>query len=158
MMDRDNNPGTMSEDPADVLLRQLFHLKGYETPDTARMIKNKQNIIRQVREINSRKRWNLFDLLEVNIPWFFAEPKYGIAGLFVAFASLQYLGISARSASQGTPTGIYTASGEMVAFGQRSAISTNAASYPKLPDNLHLFPSQQGDSGVRFVGRLETKN
>ena len=32
------------------LLRQLFHLKRYETPETARMTRNKQNIMRQVRE------------------------------------------------------------------------------------------------------------
>ncbi|MCK5675691.1 MAG: hypothetical protein KAH99_01595, partial [Verrucomicrobia bacterium] len=107
MMDRNNNPETVSEDPADALLRQLFHLKVYENPDAARMIRNKQNIMRRVREASSRKHWSLADLLEVNIPWFFTEPKYGIAALFVVFAGLQYLGINSRNASQ-SHTGIYT--------------------------------------------------
>ncbi|MEN8255942.1 MAG: hypothetical protein ABFR33_10800 [Verrucomicrobiota bacterium] len=156
MMGRDNNLETVSVDPADALLQQLFHLKDYETPDTARMIRNKQNIMRQVREANSRRRWSLTDLLEVNIPWFFAEPKYGIAALFIAFAGLQYLGINPRNASQ-SHTGIYTAADGMAAFEQHTAISTNAVSYPKLPDNLDLFPDQQGDAGVKFVGRIEPK-
>ncbi|MEN7972453.1 MAG: hypothetical protein ABFR47_01320 [Verrucomicrobiota bacterium] len=145
---------TTAEDPADMLLRQLFHLKGYETPESDRMVKSKQNIMRGVREVNSRKRWSLFDLLEVNIPWFFAEPKYGIAILFVAFAGLQYLGVNTRSASYNY--GIYTAPGSNVtALEQGSA--TNSVSYPKLPDGLNLFPGQQSDSGVKFVGRVEPK-
>lgn len=156
MMDRNNNPETVSEDPADALLRQLFHLKVYENPDAARMIRNKQNIMRRVREASSRKHWSLADLLEVNIPWFFTEPKYGIAALFVVFAGLQYLGINSRNASQ-SHTGIYTAADGMVAFEQHTAVSTNTISYPKLPDNLSLFPDQQGDSGVKFVGRIEPK-
>lgn len=156
MMGRNNNLEAVSEDPADVLLRQLFHLKDYEVPDAARMIRNKQNIMRQVREASSGQRWSLADLLEVNIPWFFAEPKYGIAALFVVFAGLQYLGINPRNASQ-SHTGIYTASDGMAAFEQHTAISTNTVSYPKLPDNLNLFPDRQGDTGVKFVGRVEPK-
>jgi len=154
MMGRNNNLETVPGDPADVLLRQLFHLKDYEIPDAARMIRNKQNIMRQVREASSRKRWSLTGLLEVNIPWFFAEPKYGIAALFIAFAGLQYLGINPRNAPQ-SHTGIYTDSAEMVAFEQPAA--TNTVFYPKLPDNLDLFPDQQGDAGVKFVGRIEPK-
>ena len=41
MMNKNDNLKTTAEDPADVLLQQLFHLKSYETPDAARMIKNK---------------------------------------------------------------------------------------------------------------------
>ncbi len=156
MMERSNNLETASGAPADVLLRQLFHLKGYETPDPARMTRNRQNIMRQVREANSRRRWSLADLLEVNIPWFFAEPKYGIAALFIAFASLQYLGINTRNTSQ-NQTGIYAPDGSIAMAGQSTTFSTNGISYPKLPDHLPLFPDRQGDDGVRFVGRIDPR-
>ena len=152
MMDKNDNLEMVAEDVADELLQKLFHLKSYEIPDSERMTRNKQNIMRRVREVNSRTRWDLFDLLEVNIPWFFAEPKYGIAALFIAFASLQYLGVSSRHIPNGQ-TGIYTASDQMASLDRRTTISTNMVSYPELPDNLNLFPNQQGDDGVKFVGR-----
>ena len=156
MMDRDYNLEKTSGDRADELLQQLFHLKGYETPDAARMAKNKQNIMRQVRELNNRKHWSLSDLLEVNIPWFFAEPRYGIAALFVVFATLQFWGVNSQKQVHGE-AGLYTRNSGIALAGQSVDIFTNSISYPKLPDNLNLFPDQQGDSGVMFVGRIEPK-
>lgn len=152
MMEKNDNLKTPPGGAGDELLQKLFHLKSYEVPDPDRMTRNKQNIMRQVREVNSRARWDLFDLLEVNIPWFFAEPKYGIAALFVAFAGLQYLGASSRNMPD-SRTGIYTASDQMASLERRATISTNTVSYPMLPDNLNLFPAQQGDDGIKFVGR-----
>jgi len=156
MMDRNENLEIPPVDPADALLRQLFHLKGYETPDAARMTRSKQNIMRQVREANSRNRWSLSDLLEVNIPWFFAEPRYGIAALFVVFAGLQFWGVNTQKQVRGK-TGIYTSESNVAVLDQSTVFSTNRVSYPKLPDNLELFPDQQGDAGVKFVGRIEAK-
>ena len=148
-----NNPETQ----ADVLVQQLLHLKRYEVPAVGRMVKSKQNIMRQVREANSRTRWSLGDLLEMNVPWFFAEPRYGVAALFVAFAALQFWGVNSQKQSHGK-TGIYT-SGHGVAMLERNAsVSTNAVSYPRLPDNFTLFPAQQGHrNDVKFVGRIEPK-
>lgn len=147
-----------SGDSADVLLQQLLHLKKYELPEPSRMVKSKQNIMRQVREVNSQKRWSLGDLLEVNVPWFFAEPRYGIALLFIVFAGLQFWGASSRELAQ-DKSGIYTSGGDIAAYEQTSTISSNSISYPKLPsENLQLFPrTPAGDSSVRFVGRLEEK-
>lgn len=156
MMDGNDNLEMTAEDPADVLLQQLFHLKGYESPDSARMIKNKQNIMRSVREENGRKRWSLSDLLEVNIPWFFAEPRYGIAALFIVFAGLQFWGVNSQKQAH-NETGIYTSGSNVSVLDQSTAVSTNHISYPKLPDNLELFPNQQGGGAVKFVGRIETK-
>ncbi len=147
-----NNPETQ----ADVLLQQLLHLKRYEVPAAGRMVKSKQNIMRQVREANSRTRWSLGDLLEMNVPWFFAEPRYGIAALFVAFAALQFWGVNSQK--QVRKTGIYT-SGQNVAMLERNAsVSTNAVSYPRLPDNFTLFPDRPGDNAVKFVGRRVDAN
>ncbi len=147
-----NNPETQ----ADVLLQQLLHLKRYEVPAAGRMVKSKQNIMRQVREANSRTRWSLGDLLEMNVPWFFAEPRYGVAVLFVAFAALQFWGVNSQK--QVRKTGIYT-SGQNVAMLERNAsVSTNAVSYPRLPDNFTLFPDRPGDNAVKFVGRRVDAN
>lgn len=156
MMDKDENTGTMPEDAENLLLQQLFHLKGYEMPDAARMVRNKQNIMRQVREASSRKRWSLSDLLEVNIPWFFAEPRYGIAALFIVFASLQFWGANTQQQVR-SKNGIYTSDGAIATTQKGSSIFTNSVSYPKLPNNLDLFPDQRNDSGVMFVGRVQPK-
>ena len=153
MMDRKDSQKAVVEDSADVLLQQLLHLKSYEMPDASRMIRNKQNIMRQVREASGRNRWSLSNLVEVKIPWFFAEPRYGIAALFIVFAGLQFLGVSSQKQS----TGIYTSESSLAALEQGSTVSTNSISYPKLPDNMKLFPNQQGDRGVKFVGRIEPK-
>jgi len=156
MIDRNDNLETAVEDPAGVLLRQLLHLKSYEVPDATRMIKHKQNIMRQVREASGKRRWSLSDLLEVNIPWFFAEPRYGIAALFIVFAGLQFWGVSSQKQAH-NETGIYTSDSNIAVLNQRPVLSTNSISYPKLPENLELFPDQQGDSAVKFVGRIEPK-
>ncbi len=156
MTDRNNTLETTDENPADVLLQQLLHLKGYEVPDVARMIKHKQNIMRQVREANGQSRWSLGGLLEVNIPWFFAEPRYGIAALFIAFAALQFWGVSSQKQAHST-TGIYTSESKTAVLDQNITFSAPSISYPKLPDNLELCPDQEGDRGVKFVGRIELK-
>ena len=158
MSDTINREDATPEEQAEVLLQQLLHLKKYEMPEASRMVRNKQNIMRQVREASSRKRWSLGDLLEINIPWFFAEPRYGVALLFIVFAGLQFWGASSREQSQ-NKTGIYTTSNNMAAYEQASAISTNSISYPKLPrDNFQMFPENpQIDRSVKFVGRLEEK-
>ena len=135
---------------ADLLLKQLFHLKHYETPEVARMVRNKQNIMRQVREASREKRKSLGDLLEINYPWFFAEPKYGVAILFVAFAGLQYLGINARSAAT-SATGIYTSAGQ-VAFEQGAESESNAVAYAEIPRyGFRLFGDRQERGDVKFV-------
>lgn len=156
MMDKNDNLEPTSGDPADVLLQQLFHLKGYETPETARMTRNKQNIMRQVREVSSRKRWSLSDLLEVSIPWFFAEPRYGIAALFVVFATLQFWGISTSKQVSGK-AGIYSGDRGIAMAVQNAGVYTNSVSYPKLPDNLPLFAEKKGDSDIQPAGSFGPK-
>ncbi len=156
MMDKNDNLEAGVEDPADVLIRQLLHLKGYEVPDASRMTKHKQNIMRQVREVNGRPRWSLGNLLEMNIPWFFAEPRYGIAALFIIFAGLQFWGASSQRQAH-NETGIYTSEGNLAVLDQSIPVATNSIFYPKLPDNLELFPDQQGGSAVKFVGRIEPR-
>lgn len=154
MTGENDNMEMVAGEQAEMLLRQLMHLKRYEVPETARMTRSRQNIMRKVREAHSNKRKTFGELLELSIPWFFAEPKYGIALLFVAFAGLQYFGVNARNASNST--GIYTSTANMAAFEANSAITTNRISYPKLPGNVPLFQDEHGrSSDIKFVGRLE---
>ncbi|WP_372847081.1 hypothetical protein, partial [Pontiella sp.] len=56
------NMETPAGEPAEVLLQKLMHLKNYETPETARMTRNKQNIMRQVRQSQAGKRKSIGDL------------------------------------------------------------------------------------------------
>jgi hypothetical protein len=146
MMNEKLSNETTAEEQADVLLQKLLQLKQYETPDVARMTRNKQNIMRQVRQAHSEKRKSLLDLLELNIPWFFAEPKYGIAALFVAFVGLQYVGMSARNSA--TSTGIYTSTANVASFEQNSVVDVVTNRYPSLPSNYQLFGQPQGDQSV----------
>lgn len=133
-----------AETPAEVLLQQLMHLKTYEVPETARMTRNRQNIMREIRNAQANPRRSLGDLIESSMPWFFAEPKYGIAALFIAFVGLQYIGINARTSSQST--GIYTSNTTDYSYDNTAAaISTNR--YPRLPDTRSLFESPTGNDG-----------
>lgn len=136
----------MVEDQAEVLLKQLMHLKTYEMPETARMTRNKQNILREIRNTQSSRRMSFGDLLELNMPWLFAEPKYGIAALFIAFMGLQYAGIQTSTSSQST--GIYTSTTpDYASLGQPQAtIATNR--YPQLPGNRALFQNPGGDGSI----------
>ena len=156
MMNQTENQNISGGDAAEALLQQLLHLKQYEAPDASRMMKNKQNIMRLVREANSKKRKSLGDLMEVNMPWFFAEPRYGIALLFVAFAGLQFLSHN-RLALKDSHTGIYTTAGNPASLEQNASAATNKYYYPKFPAGSKLFERQQGDGDVKFVGRLESK-
>lgn len=142
---------------ADLTLQHLFHLKRFEVPDASRMTRNKQNIMRQVRQESQNKRRTLGDLIELNFPWLFAEPKYGVALLFVAFAGLQYLGVNARQAAN-SDTGIYTTpTGQFAAYEQPAAAVSNAIPYPEVPDDLRLFGDVPRNQQSELVEYLERK-
>jgi len=141
---------------ADLMLQQLMHLKRYETPDPSRMVRNKQNIMRQIRQESQNKSKSIGDLIEFNFPWLFAEPKYGVALLFVAFAGLQYLSINARQAAN-SQTGIYTMpAGQFAGYEQPAAAVSNSIPYPEVPSNLRLFsevPQNQDSAMVEYLQR-----
>ncbi len=145
-----------AETEADVMLQKLLHLKTYERPETARMTRNRQNIMRKVREAEANRKKSIFERLELSIPWFFAEPKYGIALLFVAFAALQYANISSRNASRNQSTGIYTTSQLADTYQQPAMLAaTNNIVYPELPAGIRYFPEQHQSSDIMFVNRIE---
>jgi hypothetical protein len=144
-------------EPADLMLQDLFHLKRFETPDPSRMVRNKQNIMRQIRQESHNKRATVGDLIELNFPWLFAEPKYGVAILFVAFAGLQYLSVNARQAAN-SQTGIYTTpAAQFAEYQQPAAAVSNSIAYPEVPGNLRLFGDVQNNQDSGLVEYLERK-
>jgi hypothetical protein len=143
-----------AEEQAELLLRQLMHLKRYETPEVARMTRSRQNIMRQVRTLHGNKRKTIGEWVEASMPWLFAEPKYGIAMLFVAFAGLQYMGFGTRNSAE---TGIYTSVSSVADLEQAAMISTNSIAYPALPENLRLFPDEHGNGDIKFVESLQRR-
>jgi len=141
----------------DLMLQQLIHLKRFETPDAARMARNKQNIMRQIRQESQNKKQSIGDLIEFNFPWLFAEPKYGVALLFVAFAGLQYLGVNARQAAN-SQTGIYTTPADQFAgYEQPAATVSNSIPYPEVPGNLRLFSEVPKNKDSELVQYLQRK-
>ena len=156
MTDDKNNIKESGIESADLMLQHLIHLKRFETPDASRMVRNKQNIMRQIRQESQNKSKSIGDLIEFNFPWLFAEPKYGVALLFVAFAGLQYLGVNARQAAN-SQTGIYTTpTGQFAGYEQPAATVSNSIPYPEVPGNLRLFgevPQNQDSELVEYLQR-----
>jgi hypothetical protein len=138
------------------LIGKLLHLKSYETPEHTRMVRSRQNIMREIRNTQASRRPSVGEILENYIPWFFAEPKYGIALLFVAFVALQYAGTTARNSARST--GIYTSNGNLAAYDSTMNVSTNpAVYYPALPSNYPLFEEQPSSGKGMLVERLIRK-
>jgi hypothetical protein len=86
-------------DPNDLFLQQLLHLKGYERPNSERIDRSKQSIMRQIREVKLTQV-SLGERIELHLPWLFAEPRYGIALLFVIFGLLQFWGVTLQESHQ----------------------------------------------------------
>lgn len=78
----------------------LLALKTYERPDANRVEKNIQNIMRTVRTTNNVPSLLLFP--DKSFAWMFAQPRYGVAALFVLFLGLHLLDRSMPIASIGT--------------------------------------------------------
>ena len=67
----------------------LLALKTYERPDKNRTEKNIQNIMRIVRTTNNAPSLLFFP--DKNFSWMFAQPRYGVAALFILFLGLHLL-------------------------------------------------------------------
>lgn len=67
----------------------LLALKAYEQPDAKRIKKNVQGTMRAVRAAHKRPTLHFFP--DKSTAWMFAQPRYGIAALFVIFLGLHLL-------------------------------------------------------------------
>lgn len=78
----------------------LLALKTYERPDKVRAEKNMQNIMRAVRSTDRTPSLLIFP--DKSAAWMFAQPRYGVAALFVIFLGLHMLSRPMPKASIGT--------------------------------------------------------
>ncbi len=67
----------------------LLALKKFERPDVDRTEKNIQNTMRAVRATSNVPSLLLFP--DKSFAWMFAQPRYGVAALFVIFLGLHLL-------------------------------------------------------------------
>lgn len=78
----------------------LLALKAYEQPDEARVEKNIQNTMRAVRTTTNDPTLLLFP--DKSFGWMVAQPRYGIAALFVIFLGMSMLNRPLPSARPGS--------------------------------------------------------
>jgi hypothetical protein len=67
----------------------LLALKAFERPSADRIEKNIQSTMRAVRTAHSRPSLHYFP--DKSLGWMFAQPRYGIAALFVIFLGLHLM-------------------------------------------------------------------
>ena len=75
--------------PAELNIAGLLALKTFERPDEDRAEKNIQNIMREVRAADRTPSLLLFP--DKSFGWMFAQPRYGVAALFILFLGLHLL-------------------------------------------------------------------
>jgi hypothetical protein len=78
----------------------LLTLKTYERPDEERVEKNIQSIMREVRATNQMPSLLFFP--DKSFGWMFAQPRYGVAALFILFLGLHLLERPLPATSAGT--------------------------------------------------------
>lgn len=76
-------------DDPELNVKELLELKVYERPDGKRGEKNIENIMHAVR--TAHKRPSLHHFPHKNVAWMFAQPRYGVAALFIIFLGLHLL-------------------------------------------------------------------
>jgi len=104
----------------------LLALKRYERPDEARIEKNIQNIMRTVRSTSNMPSLLLFP--DKSFAWMFAQPRYGIAALFVLFLGLHLLD-RPMPVSSGNPLAVIKEPGADI----MASVDTNQLKAAKVP-------------------------
>lgn len=116
----------------------LLTLKKFERPESARTEKNIQNIMRTVRTTNNIPSLLLFP--DKSFAWMFAQPRYGIAALFVIFLGMSLMDRPATSATASTSPVIKVPRAEAI----MAAIDTNQLKSVSVPGIAPAF-SVAGD-------------
>jgi hypothetical protein len=73
----------------DLDIEGLLSLKAFEKPSAERVEKCVQNTMRAVREAHAKP--SLLHFPDKSYAWMFAQPRYGIAALFILFLGLHLL-------------------------------------------------------------------
>jgi hypothetical protein len=110
----------------------LLALKAFERPDADRIEKNIQNTLRAVRTAHKRPSLHFFP--DKSTAWMFAQPRYGIAALFVLFLGLHLMQRPMPAETVGSAVVQEPVLGEVVS----AAVATNdsPAFIPPVPTGL----------------------
>jgi hypothetical protein len=100
----------------------LLALKAYERPDAGRVEKNIQNTMRTVRSTSNAP--TLFP--DKSFGWMFAQPRYGVAALFVLFLGLHLLERPLPTASVGSMAVVKASDEEIVAAAGTNQLKASA--------------------------------
>ncbi|MBI9020168.1 MAG: RNA polymerase sigma factor [Verrucomicrobia bacterium] len=123
-------------------LGDLLALKTYARPDAARTEKNIENTMHAVR--TAHKKPSLHHFPDKSMGWMFAQPRYGVAALFIIFLALHLLDRPMPGASvEVAPLQIEPSEEEVV-----EALSTNLPpkmALPGMAPSDHLGSRALGD-------------
>ena len=117
-------------------LTELLAFKAYERPDKDRVEKNIENVMRAVRI--AHKKPSLHHFPDKSMGWMFAQPRYGVAALFLLFLGLHLLNRPVPDAPVGTTPIQTEVSTEM----DLSPYSTNLPPAIALPGIMPIDPSE----------------
>jgi hypothetical protein len=105
----------------------LLSLKTFERPDEARIEKNIKSTMQAVRVAHKSPSLLLFP--DKSTAWMFAQPRYGVAALFILFLGLQLMNPPMPVESVGSAV----VKQPELAAGLREASSSNTVSTAILP-------------------------
>lgn len=131
----------------ELTIRGLLSLKVYERPDESRMEKNMQNIMRRVRQENNLPAFLLFP--EQGFSWAFAQPRYGVAALFLLFFTLHLVNRPVPTSPGSSPSLINSPLEQEIAVMGALTNRTERPAIPGMPQRALYRPPVQGD--VRSV-------
>ncbi len=127
----------------------LLALKIFERPQGDRVEKKIQNIMREVRTAHKRPSLLLFP--DKSNAWMFAQPRYGVAALFLIFLGLHLLDRPMPKAEVVLPSLIDASTGADVIA---SVISTNRPTVPPVPGIAPAYQPVASDLAT-FVNYFE---
>ena len=113
----------------------LLALKNYERPQAARVERNIEHIMHAVRA--AHKRPSLHHFPDKSMGWMFAQPRYGVAALFLLFLGLHLLNRPVPEASVGSSI----IEEPSVGMEMPTGIETNAIPVSGIPAVDPVYPS-----------------
>ena len=116
-------------------LTGLLALKAYERPGKNRVEKNIENVMRAVRI--AHKKPSLHHFPDKSLGWMFAQPRYGVAALFLLFLGLHLLNRPVPD----SPVGASVIEEPSIVMEMPEGIETNGVSISGLPAVDRVLPS-----------------
>lgn len=114
-------------------IARLLALKAYEHPDPERLEKDVQKTMNAVRAAHKRPSLHFFP--DKSTTWMFAQPRYGIAALFIIFLGLHVLNTPMPTEVVGSATV------EEPGIDMADMIETNSVQGVDVPGMVPVYPS-----------------